>query len=270
MAKNKRIRIIIISILILVIAPIYTIRSQADEIESKQQEIANLEQQIADLTARLNELKGIGNANYEDDSFNYLAIGNSVTGHRECAYWWNEGVGMAASDASKDYVSQLVASLEQAKGQVAYSKFYDSSWELNSLDRAQTLKLLDSYLDPRLNLITIQWGENCVDPTTLDSDYVELITYLRTAAPNAQIIVVGQFLEDEKVENIKKAVCTATGATFVSLEDMWNDSDYLAGMGTIVYGADGQPHEITHNGVSLHPGDKGMKFIADSIMSAVQ
>lgn len=31
---------------------------------------------------------------YIDNGFNYLAIGNSITKHKKCDYWWNE-IGMA-------------------------------------------------------------------------------------------------------------------------------------------------------------------------------
>lgn len=44
-------------------------------------------------------------------SENILFIGNSITLHGKCNYWWGEW-GMAASDKEKDYVHQLVKRLE--------------------------------------------------------------------------------------------------------------------------------------------------------------
>ena len=40
--------------------------------------------------------------NWEDDAYNYLALGNSITKHAVCDYWWSE-MGMAASSESNDY-----------------------------------------------------------------------------------------------------------------------------------------------------------------------
>ena len=34
--------------------------------------------------------------------YRYLAIGNSITRHPECVYWWSEA-GMAASTPEQDY-----------------------------------------------------------------------------------------------------------------------------------------------------------------------
>ena len=41
-------------------------------------------------------------------------------------------------------------------------------------------------------------------------------------------------------------------------------------MNTIVYDSDGGPHTVDHAGVADHPGDPGMKWIADRIIEVVK
>lgn len=46
-----------------------------------------------------------------NNEFNYLAIGNSITQHGICDYWWNKH-GMAASKEDKDYVHLVKNGIE--------------------------------------------------------------------------------------------------------------------------------------------------------------
>ena len=48
----------------------------------------------------------------DDGVYNILAIGNSITLHPVCSYWWGSW-GMAASSIDKDYVHQVQAGLSQ-------------------------------------------------------------------------------------------------------------------------------------------------------------
>ena len=52
---------------------------------------------------------------------------------------------------------------------------------------------------------------------------------------------------------------------FVSLSEIKGNADYQAGLGTIVYDKNGNEHVIEHEGVAAHPGDKGMKYIAEAV-----
>ena len=41
-------------------------------------------------------------------------------------------------------------------------------------------------------------------------------------------------------------------------------------MDTIVYGEDGKKYKVEHKGVAGHPGDRGMEYIADSIINTIE
>ncbi len=112
---------------------------------------------------------------WNDDSFNYLAIGNSITSHSLADYWWNDGVGMAASSEDKDYVHQVKEWLDAiCTESVAVYAYNFWNWEIQTSDRAETLQLLDGYLSDKLDLVTIQLSENVYDTSTFEQDCEEL------------------------------------------------------------------------------------------------
>lgn len=174
---------------------------------------------------------------------------------------------MAASREQNDYV-HLVAEGLGIDANVYALNFY--IWEIQSSDRAETLTVLEPYLSQNLNLVTVQLGENVVDRATLEQDYEELIRYIQDRCPNAQIMLVGGFWEDSETDSMKKTVASRCSIDFVDLSPAWGCTEYEVGLGAAVYGGDGQEHVIEHEGVAVHPGDKGMEFIAESILEYVE
>lgn len=47
--------------------------------------------------------------------FNYLAIGNSITLHEVCDYWWNE-CGMASTSKNNDYFHRVIKEFKKIYG----------------------------------------------------------------------------------------------------------------------------------------------------------
>lgn len=202
-----------------------------------------------------------------ESSFDYLAIGNSITIHGTCDYWWNE-IGMAASEEEKDYVHLLSDGLQEKVGAVNCSTVNLAMWETLATDRAEMLAFIEAYLNDELDLVTIQLGENAKELETFAGDFKYLIQYIQKNAANAKIIVIGDFWKYENRDEIKQSVAEECGVMYVSLREIINDPTYQCGIGTVVKDPDGNAHIVEHSGVARHPGDAGMQYIADKVMEA--
>ena len=69
---------------------------------------------------------------------------------------------------------------------------------------------------------------------------------------------------------MKQQACEATGVEFISLDEVKGLEEYQCGMGITVYDSEGNPHTVEHDGVADHPGNAGMKWIAEKIIEVVK
>ena len=246
------------------------LNSQNDELNQHNDELNQindeLESQVEELKQEVDELQG--RVSYSETAFNYLAIGNSITIHRESDYWWSDS-GMAASRPENDYYHLVTDYLRQTYGEVGSYAVNYSQWEFQSYDRAETYSIIDPYLSPELDLVTIQLSENVTNMSTFESDFESLIQYVKLNAPNARILIIDDFWDDDSKSEIKEAVAGRTGVTFLPLDDIKDDPEYQCGENAVVYDSDGIEHVVDHEGVEQHPGDKGMQYIADTIINAL-
>ena len=265
---------------------------QASQIQELSIQNESLNRQISDLQANQNELINqnselinqvdilqsqiydnkdnidllCGKAVYSRTAYNYLAIGNSITLHDEADYWWNK-CGMAATTPDNDYVHLVAQYIKDTTGDVCYYAVNYAQWEMQSHDRAETYSIIDPYLSPELDLITVQLSENVTDSSSFESDYTALIEHIKSKAPNAKILIIDNFwFSDERVTALKNAALY-TNVRFISLDEIKGKPEYQCGLGTIVYDSLGNPHTVEHKGVACHPGDKGMQYIADKIIA---
>lgn len=247
-------------------------RNQNDLIIQLKGKIASLEKlveqqqgKVASLKNDVELLKNPLSAKWTNEGFNYLAIGNSITCHGITDFWWNEA-GMAATTKEKDFVHLVAAGVKNTGGKTNVHVYNFYIWEAQAHDRAESLMLLDKYLDKRINLITIQLGENVTDLSSFKKDYIELIHYVKNNAPKAKIIIIDDFWDKGEKSAIKEQVAYMEGVQFVSLKPIKEDVTYQCGLGTIVYDDHGTSHIVEHEGVAMHPGDKGMEYIANAIL----
>lgn len=205
---------------------------------------------------------------FPEDTYNYLALGNSITQHEPCSYWWGDW-GMCASAPDKDYAHQTAAGIEVFYGKVTYKIVNFSSWEIQPYDRAETLMILDNYLDKDLDLVTIQLGENCYDLGTFKDDYIELIDYIRNKVPDVHVMVLGDVWNYPPRDVLKQEACITAGVPYADMSGMRDNPLYQSGLGYIVWGQDGQQHMIEHSGAARHPSDSGMLYMADVILHSL-
>ena len=241
-------------------------KAQNDELSELRSSLSAALAEAEKLSARLTllELK----SDYAEASYKYFPLGNSITVHAPNEVWWNE-TGMAASDADHDYVHLVSAFLSASHGKIACHPYYFYEWE-TAENRASKLSLLDPYLDSGLDLVTIQLGENAEDLTTFEQDFEDLIRYVREKAPEARVLVIDDFWFNEERSRMKRSAADKAGVEFVSLEEIRGSADAEAGIGSVVYDPAGNPHTVQNADVASHPGDQGMRLIADQIIAALK
>ena len=234
-------------------------QASAEKRAAADEAAAGLERRVTCLEVRAERM---------DADYTWFAIGNSITVHAPNEVWWNE-IGMAASTEDRDYVHLAAEQLSGLYGKTAVHPLYCYAWE-TAEDRSAKLFMLDPYLDPQLQLVTIQLGENAKDLTTFGRDFEALIRYVQEKAPQARILVIGGFWSSGDRDRMKQEAAEKTGAGFVSLEEIRDNPEYQAGIGAVVYDAEGTPHTVENADVAGHPGDRGMQYIADRVVETLK
>ena len=152
------------------------------------------------------------------------------------------------------------------KANVIAHRWNFAIWERAS-DRAAVLDLLDPFLSPQLDLVTIQLGENVPiystapggDLDRYEKDLSALIDYIRAAAPKAQVIIIDDFWSQEK-SDVRRRVATVKGLSFADLTQIRGDKRYQSKAGTVCL----IPAMSSSRSVSDSPGSSGSSGSSDS------
>lgn len=254
-----------------------TVAADDNEVEAEESLIGmETEDQITGNIDRENAERIAGEiAINEEQHYNYVALGNSVTCN---AYpnpegiWWSDW-GMAATSEDKDYVHIVSSWLSgQMSKKVNVVTADLKPWEI-AQNRNSILFQYDALLNDETDLVTIQTGENITDnKSNLKGDYNALFSYIRSKAPKAQILVIGELLwPSDDIEDAKRAACEQNGLTFVEVGEFLGgyDNNYRSSMGTMVAGNDGKQYTIQNEIVAAHPNDEGMAKIAQLVIGKI-
>ena len=210
------------------------------------------------------------------EAFRFVALGNSVTHHPVCEFWFYE-CGMAASRPSRDYVHQTVKGIRRNHGK-AYSSYsfelVDSPlWELSAAYRKSIKKQLKKTLKKKAQLLVIQYGDNVRNASFFEAALTDLVQYIQKLSPDTRIMILGNLeLKDSvnrKTEEIKKKVALSCGVGFVDLSPIAGKKEYQIGY-TRIQDRRGRWHQIKYDAVAVHPNDKGMAWIAEKIVNAYE
>ena len=248
-----------------------TVLDQTSMIEELSKTVDDNKHRIDELNPILAEDAKDFLQNCDQEHYNMVFIGNSITRHDYADYWWSDDRGMASRSIDTDYV-HVVANRMADKQNLPINEYaYNyATWEVQASDRAETFPMIKPYLNSNLDTVVIQLGENVSNLTTFQDDYEELVKYVMDNARNARIVLVGDFWTNDEQEEMKEKVANKLQIPYVDLSAIQNNSTYQAGLGTMVEGSDGVQHKIEHAGVAVHPGDKGMQFIAEKIIDCIQ
>jgi lysophospholipase L1-like esterase len=204
----------------------------------------------------------IGNLSVEK----VLFLGNSITLHGPApAIGWTGNWGMAASKQEKDYVHLLTADITKSTGvqpKIMVKNIARFERNYNSFD---FVKELSQELDFVPDIVIVAIGENTTEPKT-DKDRVEfaaafarLLDILKQHGQPA-IFVRSSFWPSVTKDGIMQKASNDAGAMFVDISALGVDKSNAAS----------SERQIEHAGVAAHPGDNGMRAIAEAIFAAIQ
>lgn len=194
-----------------------------------------------------------------------LFLGNSITlqGPKPDIGWTNHW-GMAASAEEKDYVHRVTRAIAQHSGtqpQIRVKNIADFERSYATYDVDGELKDLFAF-DPDLVVLAI--GENVPALTSDDAKAkfkAGVISLLRCALAkrHPRVVVRSCFWPEATKDQLLQQACEEAGAHFVEAGPIGRDPASAAR----------SERSFTHDGVAGHPGDRGMKTLADAIVQAV-
>jgi len=195
-----------------------------------------------------------------------LFLGNSITRHGVLEkIGWTTDWGMAASALEKDYVHLVtagIAEMASSKPEMKLQNIADFERNLGTYDIEANLK---EQLAFKPTLVIVAIGENVSALTTdeakaqFKTSYTKLLTTLKNSG-QPTIVVRSSFWADKNKDEIMQQVCAAVGGIYADLSALSKDESNYARA----------ERKFQHDGVAAHPGDKGMKAIADGILKALK
>ena len=201
------------------------------------------------------ERKGVG-------AFKVLVYGNSITYHGRAPHiGWDADWGMAASARDKDFAHLVIAGLEKRHGGRADYRMRNlATIERNYRTNLTEFVELADDVAYAPDYVVIAIGENV--PAVKESDVadytqflVRLVKPLAESAKRPKVVMRSPFWR-----SLVKADCTAkaaaeVGAIYVDAGPLGDSGENMA-LGL-----------FSHGGVARHPGDLGMRRLADLVLS---
>lgn len=195
------------------------------------------------------------------DGYNWMAIGNSMTWRSK----WQRGICSTMPD--NDYFGIVKAWLENRHENVQAERCNYSDWEQSTI-RASVFDLIAPYLSEKLDLVTIQLGEDISDTETYWDDLERLIRYVEGHCPSAQIILIDDFWSQER-SDIRRAVAAGTHIQFADLGEIRGKKEYQSEEETEYMLTDGRVLAVEKEDES-YPGDAGMAYIAEQVIKILE
>lgn len=190
-----------------------------------------------------------------------LFVGNSITFHGEKPdIGWNRSCGMAASSKEKDYVHLLITCILEKDPEAAFCICQAAEWERHYKEGGDILPLYEQAREFHADIIIMRVIENCCteafDVGAFEKEYERLIDFLADRR-QAQLILTTGFWHHIGDDVIRR-LAVRRGFPLVELGDLGEDEQMKA-IGL-----------YEHSGVANHPGDLGMRKIAERILSNIK
>lgn len=192
-----------------------------------------------------------------------LVIGNSIT----LGFGTH---GMASTDENTDYYYYVKNYLTGLNPYFQIERVDGRIWEGSTTteDRKAQLQVLLSEGIEDTDLVIIQLGDNvntAEKQQTFSTDCNVFLETILEKNSNARILwVFGRYNLGNA--NAIKLACDKYGAEYVDISIISTDVKYMSYIGAPYIWEDGKTRYIENAGVASHPGDEGMRVIADLII----
>lgn len=218
---------------------------------------------IATLVNSKNQMKDSQSVRFENlnnEGFRVLFVGNSVTLHGPSeAIGWHGDWGMAASEKGKDYVHLVEDHIKTKYPDATFCICNAADWEREYKNPEETFHIFESAREFDADIIILKL---CANSPRVDFDgelfkygLEKLINFLSKSG-KAKIIIATEFLK-HPAEDSLISLAKEFGFPLCYLSDIADFEEYKA-IGL-----------FEHKGVAGHPGDKGMREIADRIIKTL-
>ena len=178
--------------------------------------------------------------------------------------------GMCATNQYNDYYYHVKTYLQAQNTNVVCDKKLGAPYEQTETQEglntwiASNINVMDSDYD----LVIIQLGDNVnndVRNELFKTSCKQLIQAVRKHMPKARVVWVGEWYATAQRQEIIATSCKEAGATFIDITDLAVDENRGA-IGNTITHTNGSTETVASSGVASHPGNKGMKAIADRII----
>lgn len=199
--------------------------------------------------------------NFEGKGKRVMFMGNSITLHgvKPDIGWFHEW-GMAASAAENDYVHRLMSSVREKDPDAAFCICQISEWERQYKSGKDVYHLYDNARDFNADIMVMRAVENCpgddFDKRVFKQELKNLLEYLNPTG-KAKIILTTGFWHHPGDVGIGE-MAKEMNLPLVRLGDLGEMEEMMA-IGL-----------FEHSGVAIHPGDLGMKEIANRIFESLK
>lgn len=215
-----------------------------------------IEKNTVEAKNQLNKNSFVTFENKDGKGKRILFVGNSITRHGilpEIGWHWD--FGMAASSKENDYVHILMKKFRKIYPDSAFCVCQAAEWEVAYKKGEEVLYYYDEARNFETDIIIMRVCENCprdnFDKALFKKKYLELVSYLNPTG-KAKIVMTSSFWKHTATEALKE-IAEENNIPIALLEDLGED-DSMKAIGL-----------FEHEGVANHPGDKGMKAIAERI-----
>ena len=189
-------------------------------------------------------------------------IGNSTTLHNpKPEIGWYGSWGMAASCEENDYLHIIMSKIREKYPEASYCILSGAIWETNY----KTFDLEACYREAKdfrpdiiITAITGNIPNNQFEIPAFKVAMKKLHDYLTDCREGVKIYQCTTFYRNElKIQGIKE-YCEENGVKFVDISDIQDDKSNCAF------------DKFEHSGVGGHPGDKGMKIMAERFLAEIE